>query len=368
MAIRIFNNTASTNAQRYLGVNNQRLATSIERISSGIRINKGADDAAGLAISEGLRSDIRALRQATRNANDGLSLLNVTEGALNEQSGILIRLRELASQAATGTVGSTERATIQLEFSALRDELTRIAMTTEFNGIGVIDGTLKSSKAATTASAPTKVAATTAASGAVTSVATANVTTTKTDALTGIVTTVVSAAASGAVTSVAATNQTLVSTAASGAVTTTNQTPVSAVATTNDIMIQIGIDNSADSRINLNNSLSLDAVTSSTLGVASLSVTGAAEALTALAQIENAIASVTATRGKVGAVTNRLQRAVGALSITSENLQAAESSIRDADIAHEIAQLTRNQILVQTSTAMVGQSNLIPQSVLQLLA
>jgi flagellin len=173
------------------------------------------------------------------------------------------------------------------------------------------------------------------------------------------VTTVVSAAASGAVTSVAATNQTLVSTAASGAVTS---------ATTNDIMIQIGIDNSADSRINLNNSLSLDAVTSSTLGVASLSVTGAAEALTALAQIENAIASVTATRGKVGAVTNRLQRAVGALSITSENLQAAESSIRDADIAHEIAQLTRNQILVQTSTAMVGQSNLIPQSVLQLLA
>jgi flagellin len=349
MAIRIFNNTASTNAQRYLGVNNQRLATSIERISSGIRINKGADDAAGLAISEGLRSDIRALRQATRNANDGLSLLNVTEGALNEQSGILIRLRELASQAATGTVGSTERATIQLEFSALRDELTRIAMTTEFNGIGVIDGTLASSKAATT----------TAASGAVTSVAAATVTTTKTDALTGIVTTVVSAAASGAVTSVAATNQTLASTAASGAVTS---------ATTNDIMIQIGIDNSADSRINLNNSLSLDAVTSSTLGVASLSVTGAAEALTALAQIENAIASVTATRGKVGAVTNRLQRAVGALSITSENLQAAESSIRDADIAHEIAQLTRNQILVQTSTAMVGQSNLIPQSVLQLLA
>ena len=130
MAIRIFNNIASTNAQRILGVNNTRLAQSIERISSGIRINRGADDAAGLAISEGLRSDIRALRQATRNANDGISLINVTEGALNEQSGILIRLRELASQAATGTVGSTERATIQLEFSALRDELTRIAQTT----------------------------------------------------------------------------------------------------------------------------------------------------------------------------------------------------------------------------------------------
>ena len=285
MAIRIFNNTASVNAQRLLGINNNRLAQSIERISSGIRINRGADDAAGLAISEGLRSDIRALRQATRNANDGMSLVNVTEGALNEQSSILIRLRELASQAATGTVGSTERATIQLEFSALRDELTRIAETTEFNGIGLINGNLASS-----------------------------------------------------------------------------------VASTSHTMIQIGIDSTANSRLDLNSTLGLDAVTSSTLGIASLSVTASAEALTALAQINSAISSVTAARGKVGAVQNRLQRSVSALSISSENLQAAESAIRDADIAEEIAQLTRNQILVQTSTAMVGQSNLIPQSVLQLLA
>ena len=285
MPIRIFNNTASVNAQRLLSINNDRLATSVERISSGIRINRGADDAAGLAISEGLRSDIRALRQATRNANDGMSLINVTEGALNEQSSILIRLRELASQAATGTVGSTERATIQLEFSALRDELTRIAETTEFNGIGLINGNLASS-----------------------------------------------------------------------------------VATTSHTMIQIGIDNSANSRLDLNSTLGLDAVTSSTLGIASLSVTASAEALTALAEINTAISSVTAARGKVGAVQNRLQRSVSALGITSENLQAAESAIRDADIAGEIATLTRNQILVQTSTAMVGQSNLIPQSVLQLLA
>jgi flagellin len=214
-----------------------------------------------------------------------MSLVNVTEGALNEQSSILIRLRELASQAATGTVGSTERSTIQLEFSALRDELTRIAETTEFNGIGLINGNLASS-----------------------------------------------------------------------------------VSTTSHTLIQIGIDNTNNSRLDLNDTLGLDAVTSSTLGIATLSVTAAAEALTALATIETAIASVTAARGKVGAVQNRLQRSVSALSITSENLQAAESAIRDADIAHEIAQLTRNQILVQTSTAMVGQSNLIPQSVLQLLA
>ena len=284
MAIRIFNNTASTNAQRLLGINNERLALSVERISSGIRINRGADDAAGLAISEGLRSDIRALRQATRNANDGMSLINVTEGALNEQSSILIRLRELASQAATGTVGSTERATIQLEFSALRDELTRIAQTTEFNGTGLIDGTLASS-----------------------------------------------------------------------------------VATTSHTLIQIGIDNTANSRLDLNDALALDAVTASTLGIASLSVTAAAEALTALAEINSAISSVTAARGKVGAVQNRLVRAINNLATTTENLQAAESAIRDADIAEEVANLTRNQILVAASTAVAGQANLLPLSVLQLL-
>ena len=145
MAVRIFNNIPSLTAQRILGVNNNRLAQSVERISSGIRINKAADDAAGLAVSEGLRSDIRALRQAVRNASDGISLMNVTEGALNEQGGILIRLRELASQAATGTVGSTERQTIQLEFSALRAELDRITATTEFNGTKLINGNLGSS-------------------------------------------------------------------------------------------------------------------------------------------------------------------------------------------------------------------------------
>ena len=109
MPVRIFNNVPSLNAQRILGANNDRLAQSVERISSGIRINRASDDAAGLAISEGLRSDIRTLRQAVRNANDGISLINITEGALNEQASILIRLRELAAQASTGTVGSTER-------------------------------------------------------------------------------------------------------------------------------------------------------------------------------------------------------------------------------------------------------------------
>jgi len=285
MPVRIFNNIPSLTAQRILGVNNDRLSLSVERISSGIRINKAADDAAGLAVSEGLRSDIRALRQAVRNASDGISLMNVTEGALNEQSGILIRLRELASQAATGTVGSTERQTIQLEFSALRNELDRITATTEFNGTKLLDGNLGS--------------------------AVANF--------------------------------------------------------DNHVLIQIGIDNSAHSRLDLNTEINLQAVTSTTMGISGLSVTAATQALTALDTINTAIGALTANRGKVGAIQNRLTRSIANLSVSVENLTAAESSIRDADIAEEVAELTRNQILVQTATAMVGQANLIPQSVLQLL-
>ena len=284
MPIRIFNNIASINSQRILGANNDRLAQSVERISSGIRINRAADDAAGLAISEGLRSDIRATRQAVRNANDGISVINITEGALNEQASILIRLRELASQASTGTVGSTERQTIQLEFDALRLEIDRIAATTEFNGQKLVDGSLASS-----------------------------------------------------------------------------------VSSGNQIFIQVGIDSSADSRINLNTSINLTAVTSSSLSIDTLSVTSSEGALSALDSINTSIGTVTQGRGKVGAVQNRLARTIANLSITVENLVAAESQIRDADIAEEVALLTRNQILVQASTAMVGQANLIPQSVLQLL-
>ena len=284
MPVRIFNNLSSMNAQRILGTNNDRLSQSVERISSGLRINRASDDAAGLAISEGLRSDIRALRQAVRNSNDGISLVNITEGALNEQGSMLIRLRELASQAATGTTGSTERATIQLEFNSLRNEIDRITATTEFNGQKLIDGSLSSS-----------------------------------------------------------------------------------IASTSQVFIQVGIDNSVNSRINLNEQINLQAVTASALSIDTLSVTTSTAALSALDGISNAISSVTATRGQVGAVQNRLIRSISNLSISVENLSAADSQIRDADIAEEVALLTRNQILVQASTAMVGQANLIPQSVLQLL-
>ena len=285
MALKIFNNPASINAQRLLAQNSQRLAKSVERISSGVRINKASDDAAGLAVSEALRSDIRAMRQAMRNANDGISMINVTEGALNEQSAILIRLRELASQSSTGTVGSTERQTIQLEFNSLRNEVDRITESTTFNGQGLIDGAL-----------------------------------------------------------------------------------ASGIAAANQVVLQIGINSNSNSQINLNEEMNLSAITSTALSIQNLSLTNIDAALTALAALNTAISSVAQGRGKVGAVQNRLTRTIANLSVTIENLQAAESSIRDADIAEEIAELTRNQILVQSATAMVGQANMIPQSILQLLA
>ena len=285
MALKIFNNPSSINAQRLLAANSERLAKSVERISSGVRINKASDDAAGLAVSEALRSDIRAMRQAMRNANDGISMINVTEGALNEQSSILIRLRELASQSSTGTVGSTERQTIQLEFNSLRNEVDRITESTTFNGQGLIDGAL-----------------------------------------------------------------------------------ASGIASASQVVLQIGVNSNSNSQINLNEEMNLSAITSTALSIQNLSLTSIDNALTALASLNTAISSVAQGRGKVGAVQNRLTRTIANLSVTIENLQAAESSIRDADIAEEIAELTRNQILVQSATAMVGQANMIPQSILQLLA
>ena len=282
MALRVFNNLFSISAQRHLGNNNARLGTSLERLSSGLRINRGADDAAGLAISEALRADIRSLNQANRNANDGISLINTAEGALSEQASILVRMRELASQAATGTVGSTERTTINREFTALRDEIDRIAAVTEFNGQKLVNGSLQST------------------------------------ALSSVV-------------------------------------------------IQIGIQSTVNDRINLNVAVDLTSITSTGLAIQMLDVLTVGASLSALSSLDSAIATVTDGRGRLGAVQNRLVHTVANLAVTAENLQSAESQIRDADYAVEISEFTRNQILVQASTAILAQANLVPQTVLQLL-
>ena len=284
MALRVYNNLFSLNAQRNLGTNNSALGTSLERLSSGLRINRGADDAAGLAISEALRSDIRGLNQALRNANDGISMINTAEGALSEQGSIVIRMRELAAQAATGTVGSAERTTINREFTALRDEIDRITAVTEFNGQKLLNG-----------------------------------------ALTGT------------------------------------------VPAASSVVIQVGMQNSTSDRINLNSAVNMTTISSTGLGIKDLSVAFSSSALAAMATLDTALATVTESRGKLGAVQNRLVHTINNLAVSAENLQAAESQIRDADYSAEISQFTRNQILVQASTAILAQANLVPQSVLQLL-
>jgi flagellin len=280
----IANNSLSQSAQRFLGINNDRVGKSIEKVAFGTRINNGSDDVAGLAISESLRSDIRALRQAERNANDGISLLNVAEGALNEQASILIRLKELSTQSASGTVGQVERQTLQLELSSLREELDRVSATTQFNGINLIDGSLATS-----------------------------------------------------------------------------------VEESFQVSLQLGLNSSSESQINLNQVLDLTPSNSAGLGLADLSIATEEGSLNSIEQLESSFAVISSARGKTGALQNRLQRTLQNLGITIENLSAADSTIRDADMAEEVALLTRNQILSGAAVSMVGQANLSGQSLLNLL-
>ena len=280
----IFNNTLSNTAQKFLDINTRRVGQSIERISSGIRVNRAADDVAGLAISEALRSDIRVLRQGVRNLNDGISLINVVEGALNEQTGAVIRLRELASQGASGTIRTFERQAINLEISSLVAEIDRIAATTEFNGRTLLNGSLAQS-----------------------------------------------------------------------------------VLVPKQIFIQIGINSQSESRLNLNVELDLSASNSTQLGINNLSVSTSEDAQTALDDIAGALKTLNFSRGKTGALQNRFAKSLGTLASSIQNLTAANSILRDADIAEEVALLTRNQIIAQASVTMVGQTNLASKNLLDIL-
>ena len=280
----ILNNTLSNTAQKFLGINTQRVGQSIERISLGIRVNKAAEDIAGLAVSDALRSDIRVLRQGARNTNDGISLINVVEGALNEQTGAVIRLRELASQGASGTIRTFERQAINLEISSLVAEIDRIAATTEFNGRTLLDGSLAQS-----------------------------------------------------------------------------------VLVPKQIFIQIGINSQSESRLNLNVELDLSASNSTQLGINNLSVSTSEDAQTALDDIAAALETLNFSRGRTGALQSGFAKSLGTLASSIQNLTAANSILRDADIAEEVALLTRNQIIAQASVTMVGQTNLASQRLLDIL-
>jgi flagellin len=267
MALRVNTNVEAFNAHRNLQATSTALSKSMEKLSSGLRINRAADDAAGLAISEGMRAQIRGTAQASRNAQDGISLVQTAEGALNEMHSILQRIRELAVQWANGTLSTSDQAKITAEVAQLTAELVRIRDTATFNGIALFG--------------------------------------------------------------------------AAGAGTT--------------VTIQVGANQNLDSANNTNR-----------VGVAisALSFTGVSMDVS---QIDTAISSVSSVRSNLGAVQNRLESAIANLGVTQENLSASESRIRDVDVAREMVNFTRLQILSQSGTAMLAQANQSAQGVLSLL-
>ncbi|HOX26458.1 MAG TPA: flagellin [Candidatus Krumholzibacteria bacterium] len=274
MGIRINTNVASINTQRHLYNSTINFNRSMEKLSSGLRINRAADDAAGLAISEGLKSDIRALGQASRNASDGISLVQTAEGALDEVSNILLRMRELTEQALNGTVTNTERGYLDHEYQALIEEIDRIASSTEFNGISLLDG---------------------------------------------------SAGAS--------------------------------------IAIQVGVNT------NTYDSIAVDIT--SPRDAASLGLTGTidseAAAVLSMAEILSATDTVSSARSDFGAVQNRLETSIRNINNQSENLAAANSRIRDVDVAKETSSLTSFQILKQAGVSMLAQANVTTGLAMKLL-
>jgi flagellin len=271
MGMIINTNVAAINANRNLSYNNTQMSKTMEKLSSGYRINRAADDAAGLAISEKMRFQINGLNQAQRNAQDGISLLQTAEGALTEVHSMLQRLNTLANQSANGTYNDAEdRKSIQAEVDQLISEINNIATSTNFNGIDLLKATAK-------------------------------------------------------------------------------------------VTFQIGATNSNTLTV------TLASMKASALGVSGLKVDTASAARSALAKIKSAIIKVSNQRGKFGAVQNRLEHTINNLGVTAENLSASESRIRDADMAQEMTNFTKNQILVQAGTAMLAQANAMPQGVLKLL-
>ncbi len=276
MGLRINTNVASLNAQRNLSTTRLAMDKTLQKLSSGQRINRAGDDAAGLAISENLKAQIKGLGQAQRNAEDGISLVQIAEGALTEVSNILIRLRELSVQAASDTIGSTERKFLNVEFEQLTQEVDRIANSTEFNRVPLLNGT--------------------------------------------------------------------------GAV----------------FDIQIGTRNSP-----ITDRLTFDAssadVNVAALGLNLASVADKISAQNSLSAIDQAIVSVSGIRADFGALQNRLQSTINNIQVSVENLSAANSRVRDADIAAETAEMTKNNILVQAGTSVLSQANSYTKNALQLI-
>lgn len=277
MGMSIRNNLNAMFALRYIGINNDLLGKSIEKLSSGLRINRAGDDAAGLAISEKMRGQINGLTQASRNAQDGISLMQTAEGSVNETHSMLQRMKTLAVQAANGTYTNSDRKLIDKELQELKKEINRIAKDTEFNGMTLLDGSFDKKKGS------------------------------------------------------------------------------------DGLNLQVG--NKANQII----SVDIEGATLNDLGIQHISIETEDDAKSALSKIENAIHYTSGIRATLGAVQNRLEYTISSLDNTAENLQSAESRIRDTDIAKEMMEYVKSKLLMDVGISMLTQANQESNFILKLL-
>lgn len=376
--MRINHNVAALNTYSRLSQANGMQSKSLEKLSSGMRINRAGDDAAGLAISEKMRNQIKGLDQASRNAQDGISMIQTAEGALNETHAMLLRMRELVVQANNDTNDAGDRTKIQDEIGELISEINGIADKTQFNGKNLIDGTLgvklKDGTSLTQASLTTagiSVEITGIASGAEIGFTTTASSITVT--IDGTAQTIDSVAASATIAAGTTLNFDDVGVKISFSAGASAQEIFDAatlLTSGNTATLQIGANGGQTLDINID-SMRADAIGESA-GEFLDDVNVEADAATQTFQqrldlIDNAITDVSNQRSKLGAWQNRLEHTIANLTTSSENLTAAESRVRDVDMAKEMMEFTKNNILNQASTAMLAQANQQPQGVLQLL-
>ncbi|WP_214736886.1 flagellin [Exiguobacterium sp. s162] len=361
----INNNLNAMNAHRNMTFNTSNAGKAMEKLSSGLRINRAGDDAAGLAISEKMRGQIRGLDQATRNSQDGISMIQTAEGALNETHSILQRMRELAVQGANDTNVTQDRDAIQEELTALKSEIDRIGNTTEFNKQkllnGGLGGTVDQDAATTTVLAVTGVASA------------------STNGATDGTYTITSATAGELTMTFGGKTQTIANAAGAqelnfsefGITIKTNAGYTADTAVGNvvvdpgSVTFQIGANEDQNLSLNIRDMKTDGVLNLATAGRVDVSTHAAAKA--SVTNIEGAITEVSKERSKLGAYQNRLEHTINNLKTSSENLTAAESRVRDVDMAKEMMNFTKNNILNQASQAMLAQANSAPQAVLQLL-
>jgi flagellin len=383
MAAIINTNVVSLNAQRNLSSSQNALATSLQRLSSGMRINSAKDDAAGLAISERMTSQIRGLNQAARNANDGISMSQTAEGALGEIGNNLQRIRELAVQSRNASNSVSDRQALNNEVQQVKSEIDRVASSTSFNGTKLIDGSFTNqsfqvgANVGETINISSLVNAQSSALGSTTS-SSANVTGAASTAFTAITAgdltingVSVGAVAAGsnaatqganiaaAINTVSSTTNVTATADAAGKVTLTNGSG------SNTVVAFAGA--SATTATTGLTAGTTTATSSTVAGFATVDISTTWGADTAIAAMDSALSALNAGRADLGAYQNRFSSAIANVQTTAENLSASRSRIVDTDFAAETATLSRNQVLQQAGTAMLTQANAMPQSVLALL-